>query len=373
MLSSDITCPASPPCGSCTVDGISPFGPQYSAFLRCRSVTLMDVPCTMPFQNDPACGGGLCGYVLGPPLPLSSGGTPTCNVNFLANDLSGTVNPDNGSAALNVNLKTFVMTSGTITRPCPVCVGDTTPFDGQKDGLCAGTATQCDTQGFDASFAPQDVNEGLSMDCRPTSNISGGGLTINLVFTTGHTQLAFENLCESPLNALDCACGVCSGDSTFPCRNDTECANLGAGTCTSKGAGVNRRPNDCSDLTCTDNGNEKGICNSGNPSDTLHFCDGVTRANDDGYVQCNDNTDCTSSTCDDPSTVAVEVCGNCTLTKVKSCFLDPIEADGDPDVDNPLLVSTFCLPPTNNSGVNGAAGLPGPARVVADMATELAY
>jgi hypothetical protein len=49
VLSSDITCPASPPCGDCTVDGLSTSGPQYSRFLRCQSVTLIDVPCTMPF------------------------------------------------------------------------------------------------------------------------------------------------------------------------------------------------------------------------------------------------------------------------------------------------------------------------------------
>jgi len=43
------------------------------------------------------------------------------------------------------------------------------------------------------------------------------------------------------------------------------------------------------------------------------------------------------------------------------------------DVDNPLLVSTFCLPPTGNASLNGITGSPGPVRLGTDMLTELLF
>jgi hypothetical protein len=194
----------------------------------------------------------------------------------MANDISGTVNPESGSGELNINLKTFVLIGGTITRPCTVCVGDTTPQDGIKDGHCSGGVIPCDVDGFDATFAPQDVNEGLSLDCKTTTNISGAGLKINLTFTTGHSELAFENKCDSPLDLLDCACGVCTGDTSLACRNDAECATAGVGTCTTYGGGAakKRQPNSCSDNTCTDIGQALGRCNAGAGGDSTTFCDG---------------------------------------------------------------------------------------------------
>jgi len=60
--------------------------------------------------------------------------------------------------------------------------------------------------------------------------------------------------------------------------------------------------------------------------------------------------------------------GDCTLSTRRSCFLDPIEAVGDPDPEFPVAGAVFCIPPTENGGINVAAGLPGPGRVISQGA-----
>jgi hypothetical protein len=100
----------------------------------------------------------------------------------------------------------------------------------------------------------------------------------------------------------------------------------------------------------------------------------VSRANGNGYVQCaNGQSDCDSSVCDNPATVAVETCGNCSVTDTKPCFVDPIVADGTADPENPVLVTTFCIPPTISAAINSTGGLPGPARAAVDMTVENVY
>jgi hypothetical protein len=63
--------------------------------------------------------------------------------------------------------------------------------------------------------------------------------------------------------------------------------------------------------------------------------------------------------------VAVDpLAGDCTLVERRACFLDPIVATGTPDPEFPVAGAVFCVPPTSNSGINSAAGLPGPGRAV---------
>ena len=208
----------------------------------------------------------------------------------------------------------------------------------------------------------------MSLDCPPgqLDNISGSGLYIPLDLTTGASSLAFENACDAPLGFLECACGQCSGDTSLPCRNDGECAAAGAGSCTSIGAGVARVPNDCSDGDCFDLGDGKGTCLAG-PVDT--FCDGLLDADGEGFIGCTNNTDCAAVGSNCPG----NDCGTCTETRQRSCFVNPIVAQGTPDTENPITVSTFCLPPTNNAAINGTSGSPGPVRVTVDQLTTLRY
>ena len=248
FISVDVTCPNSgPPCGSCTIDGISAAGSQYNSFLRCRND--VSVECDELFANDvDDCGGDFCTYVLGPPLPVSAGNNPVCSINRLKTDITGTSNPDTGEGELNLSLSTLVnLGVNGLTQPCALCVNDTTPLDGVRTGTCAGGARDgltCDIQGYSASFAPPNtcaagtalgnacddnadcpgsvcaLTNGVSLDCPPATlaNISGAGLNIELELTTGATSLPFANACDSPLGFLDCACGVCSGDGSLPCR-----------------------------------------------------------------------------------------------------------------------------------------------------------
>lgn len=395
FISVDVTCPNSgPPCGACTIDGISPAGSQYTSFLRCRND--VSVECDELFANDvDDCGGDFCTYVLGPPLPVSAGNNPVCSINRLKTDIGGTSNPDTGEGELSISLSTLV-NLGVIglTYPCAICVNDTTPLDGERAGTCEGGANDgdpCDIQGFSASFAPPNtcrdgaalgnpcdedadcpgsvcaLTSGLSLDCPPEAlaNISGSGLNIDLELTTSATSLPFSNACDSPLGFLDCACGVCSGDGGLPCRDDGECALAGAGTCTAIGSGVSRVPNDCGDGVCSPAGGDRGTCLAG-PDDK--FCDGALNADGDGYIGCNTDGDC-----DSVASVCGGDCGNCTVSQQRACFLDPIVAVGTPSTENPVLVSTFCLPPTNNAAINGVSGQPGPVRVTVDQLTQLRY
>jgi hypothetical protein len=326
---------------------------------------------------------------------VSSGNNPVCSINRLVADLTGTSDPDAGEGEIAITLRTrvFLGVNG-LSQPCALCVNDATPFDDVKSGTCVGGTSDglsCDIQGYSPSFAPPGtcaagpdlgnactsdadcdasvcaLTNGLSLDCTASqlSNISGEGLFIPLELTTGSTSLAFENSCDSPLEALDCACGQCSGNAALPCRNDGECAAALAGSCTAIGSGVNRVPNQCANGTCSPAGDDKGTCLAG-PNDT--FCDGAVDAQGRGYIGCANNADCATV-----SSVCGGDCGNCTDSRQRGCFLDPIVDQGIPDTENPIRVSTFCLGPTNNDAINGVSGTPGPVRVIVDQLTNLRY
>jgi hypothetical protein len=368
-LSADLTCPGSPPCGSCTIDGISATGPQYADFARCREDTA--IPCTNPFGTDPVCPGTQdCSYFAGPPLPASASNVMTCILVRFANDISGSFNPDDGSAEQNLDISVLIHLGLTLTKPCPICVDDTTPQDGIKDGTCSGGIVDgdpCDVQGFSPTFAP---GAGTSLDCPPSidTNISGAGLALDVPSTTGSTSLPFGTKCDFPLTALDCACAMCSGDTSVSCNSNTDCSMIAAGTCTSKGSGESRAPNGCSDGNCT-----AGECLAGVGDDIVQYCDGQLRANGvSGLITCNANNDCdaVAVVCGDGSPGS---CGTCTLLETRRCYNDPIVASGTPDLENPVLAATFCTSPTNNIGVNGATGLPGASSVTIESATSFRY
>jgi hypothetical protein len=368
ILSGAVTCPGTMAgsCGTCTVDGISSDGPHSASFLRCANDVSM--PCTTPFGADAACGGGTCTYVLGPPLNLSAGNNPTCSLLRLANDIVGTADPDLGSTELDVEISASVYLGISLDQPCPRCVGDTTAHDGVTGGTCdsgLNAGDPCDAQGFDETFAAQSNGHSVSLDCPPAGvPITGSGLKVNLEFTTGTADLPFEVACSSPNELDDCACAICTGDSSLACRNDAECAMVGAGTCSAGGGGVSREQNGCADGICTDlGGGTDGICNAG-PFDGR--CDGVLTAEGNGFIACNTNFDC------DEGVIGIDA-GLCTISQQRLCFLDPILATGIADTENPLLVSTYCQGPVGSTAINSTAGLPGPSRVHLDALVTLCY
>ncbi|HYC55086.1 MAG TPA: hypothetical protein VEL28_09125 [Candidatus Binatia bacterium] len=377
-ISSDLDCPGTEAgsCGDCTVLGISATDPESLYSARC--VENVQQSCTNPFGDDlvNCVGAGYvtndCGYYLGTPLPTSAGGTPTCTMNRLFTNVTGTANPDTGESDLNLDLRAVVHLGGSQSRPCPICVGDPVAQDGLRQGTCTGGHSSingdiCDVQAFDKSYSTNGYPQvsGLSLDCPPHSlqNFSGSGLIIDLPLSTGPSSKPFGDACDGTQSHLSCACGVCN-DGVTPCENDAECGSLGLGLC-GQGDGPERAPNACDGFVCND---DAGLTDRGSCFEPLErYCDGFTKANGRGIIPCSSNGDCDNVTCPGAG------CGDCELLQVKSCFLDPIEIEGIPSTTNPVLAGLFCLPPTSNSGINSAAGSPGPGAVKVDMLVDLLY
>ncbi len=318
---------------------------------NCRCSNSITTLCTQPFGEDgigvEECGAADCRLFFGPPLALSAAGTPTCVVNEIAAELVNTANVATGESDTAIDNTAIVHLGINQQKPCPTCVA----------GLCSGgdrNGLACSVDGTSIPFGD------VSYDCPPAplANISGAGLEIGLDLTDDAISMPFALDCDSPLGALDCACSTCNGDNTVACNSNAECVGFG-GTCRTDGlhGGALRQPNACSDLTCNDQGGEKGSCNAG-PTDL--FCDGFVKGSGDGIITCSSNTDC------EAGAIGFEA-GDCTISADRPCFLDPIDADGTAGSEGAVLVSNFCSPPTASAAVNGAAGTPGPARLSLDF------
>jgi hypothetical protein len=379
----DISCAAgTAPCGVCDIDGVNPEPGN------CRCANDNTAICDEPFVADADdCGGNICNCYLGPPLALSSGNTPACVVNKLAQEVTGTLNVDTGERAAQLRLRAVVYLGHNLVTPCPSCGGtctapvssvddpcardvdcdsalgagdgacgnfDTTPDDGVRDGTCyvgANAGSPCDIQATHSTF-PAPGGGGHSLDCFPDAgkNVSGQGLDIRLDPSTGSGSLTAGIECGIlPFVVESCHCGVCSDDSTAPCSSNADCSV----ECVRVGQN-DPRQNQCSDSTCTDSGDGSGQCDAG-PME--RFCDAIVRANGEGFIACLGNADC------DPGTIGLEA-GACTLSKLRGCFAPTILAQGTPDPEAPTIQSIFCIPPTSNGGINSVAGLPGPGRVL---------
>jgi len=341
-----ITCDAD--CGSCASSTVAP--PADAC--RCNGDT--SVGCT----TDPDCAGfgGSCQCFYGPPAPFNAGGTPACVTTRVDGTMSGSLDPATGAIDLHVPLRVNIYIGIAQAQPCPLCDADTGTCDGgARNGLA------CTVDATDATFGS------VSYDCPPSfgANITGVGLKTTVDYTTGSASLPFGTNCGGFLGAFDCACAVCSLDPSITCNSDSECALFGAGTCTaSGGAGGQRRPNNCDDLTCSPDlgaGLGEGTCLAG-PVDK--YCNGFVRSNGEGILPCIDDADCDAyGPC--PGGVS---CGTCTLSKSRECFLDPIEAEGVPGA---AIVGIGCVGATSNVAVNTAAGFPGAYRVKQKLSAEL--
>jgi hypothetical protein len=338
-----ITCDAD--CANCVSTSVDPSADA------CRCSGDASVQCAA----DLDCGGvgGACDCFYGPPAPYIASGNPVCVVTQIAGSMSGGLDPVTGDVSLTIPALLRIYNGFNYNAPCPHCTG----------GLCEGGARNglsCSVDATDATFGT------VSYDCPPDplSNLTGFGITTTAHFTTGTLSLPFALPCDAPLSAFDCACAVCSGDTSIACNSDTVCSAASAGTCSSHGAGVARYPNLCNDLVCSPDpgdGPNEGTCLAG-PVD--HFCDGWLRSNGEGLIYCIANVDCDAygPVCPDGN------CGSCTLSKNRDCFLDPIVAEGVPAK---TLVGEGCIGPTGNAGINGAVGWPGAYRVRQNLAADL--
>jgi hypothetical protein len=368
-------------CGDCTITGIaqSAANDQFQFFTRCEAKPWIE--CSNPLGTDPtACGGASpnCAYFLGGYLAGSAGGTPTCSRNKLFDDVSGTANLEAGQANLDMELRAVVHLGLGQAQPCPICVGDTTPQDGIRDGVCQGGANDpgappqpgsdgsCDVHAFDTTYGP------TSHDCPPvsTANISGTGLVVPLDLTTGSDSLSADIACI-PAGPSNCFSAVCSLAPTKGCFTSADCLG-GEGTCTSKGTGTDTQPDGCtgSCVVPSFGFGVHGECDGA--TDFATYCDGFTRSDGKGVLTCDPlagsaDCDALASACPGGN------CGDCTIFEFKRCYLDPTNFSGTPSRTAPVLATKFPLPPTNNAGVNTATGSPAPGLVFIDMRTEASH
>ncbi len=355
-------CEGPAPCGQCEVTGHDP------SLGNCRCENDNRQPCfTVAGPDEQFCGGAECICHFGPPLPLSSGNTPVCVLNTLASQPDGDVNVDEGSGFINLHLAEKIYLGISLLQPCPLCVDDPTPADGQRGGTCVGGANAgqtCDAQAYNATFVPP-TGALYSLDCYPLAgaNITGPGLRIETRLATGRDELHANVPCatDGPGSDLLCPCRLCTGDPTIACNSHAECEALSAGACASNGSGSLTLPNACDTGQCDDVGGEEGLCAVG-PDDL--YCDMVLRAEGTGLIGCGSNVDC------EPATLGIDA-GTCTLVERRDCFLDPIVTQGMPNPYVPYVGGTFCSPPTSSASVNTVVGLPGPGRLQLQSAVTL--
>ena len=258
--------------------------------------------------------GGARGDLFGAPIPLSSGGVPACIVNRLRTAVGGSVDPKSGCGDLQIYLTSAVFLGEEVGRPCPVCLADATPNDGKRDGHCKGGSADgapCDAQGVSVALGT------TSNDCQPTPGKAAGELAIDLApLTTGDAALEASLSCKmgGGKDAARCACAAqveanaCLGgrcDGSKPCPDgpiDGMCSKASYRGC---------RP-----------GTTKEDCEAVQPGSGV--CEAVSRP----------------------------------------CFGEKIVAKGRCDPKKPTYVGVFCTPQTGAAGLNSAAGLPGPSRLV---------
>ncbi|MFN2375825.1 MAG: hypothetical protein ABR538_04760 [Candidatus Binatia bacterium] len=357
-----LDCSGPAPCGECTISGHDP------SLRNCRCENDNRQPCfTVAGPDEEFCGGNTCTCNFGPPLPLSSGNIPICVLNTLAGQPGGDVNVDKGSGVIELHLAEKVFLGLSITQPCPLCVNDTTPADGMRNGVCVGGLNDgqtCDAQAYNATFPPP-TGALHSLDCFPIpeANITGPGLAINVPLSTGYSEMTADMPCaDSGAGAMfDCPCLVCSDDATRGCHSDQECADAGAGTCSSIGGGDQPFPNACATGECESSDGVEGICVEG-PDDS--YCDQVLRPDGTGLISCGANADC------EPGSIGFDG-GDCTLVERRPCFLETIVSQGAPHPAIPLASGPFCSAATSNPSVNIVAGLPGPGRLTLQTAVSL--
>ncbi len=355
-------------CANCDI-GIDP----TNGYCRCENNPKVEcdaVPTAGGEQTDADdCGGTLCHCMFGPPLPLSSAGTPVCVVNRFARSFTGGTTAV-GSYDVGTRTKSLVFLGTSALRPCPTCEGDGTPRDGIKGGLCryadedpigGNPGDPCD---IDASLTLGGIPNNVSFDCFPIT-ASAGTLNLGLQFTDGTKSLTAA-VGGANCAAGTCHCSECTADPTVGCATTADCTAAGlGGTCGVNLGGNNPRQNSCTagiaDCTADSNNPGMGACNQ-----IDKFCDGAVRPDGSGIIPCSNDASCNAYTsiCDGG------VCGSCVqgLPKsARSCFLPTISATGTSGVFDSEGVSVFCSAATSNGTVNSAAGLPGPGRVKLDF------
>lgn len=255
-------------------------------------------------------GAALAGTSFGSPLPLASGGVAVCVLNVFREGVTGTYNCASGCGESAVHLTSSVFQSAVLDKPCPLCVGDATPNDGNKGGTCDSGKTRgaaCDVGGISPVFGA------TSNDCLPSSS-SVGELAIDIApLTTGTVTQAGTLACASSRFGNTC---YCPGQD---------------------------RPSACTSPAPEGSCPATGICDDP--------VDGFCSVQQFRVCEIGSGT----SQCDD----FIPGSGTCEIFS-RPCFGDTITRTGQCGTQNGTLVGFFCIPATRAPAINTVAGLPGP-------------
>jgi len=293
-------------CGECPISG--PIASTTVVDNR-RCVNATEVTCT----SDADCPGSTCAFFFGAPLPISGGGFPICVTNEVTNDVTGTIVPELGSGASDMDLLVSIHSGLTEDMPCPICDGP--GFD--TAGVCVGgprDGQSCTVHGTTALYG------NTSFDCPPNPTANIGDTEVPIDLTTGTRTLEPTVACTGPAAGLSC---YCAGQ---------------------------QMPNACSDGICTVDAEGEGTCLAG-PVDQ--------RCAIETFRGCLGDSDCPAD--GDACEMVTRKCLG--QTDAGGDIVESLVRTGEADTEHPLQVGVFCIDATTSPAVNAAGGLPGPAGV----------
>jgi hypothetical protein len=355
--------------------------------------------CDPKQPQDPVCNGvnDFCRVTYhGPPVAATATGVSVCNVSVLSEDVVGTVNINDGTAAVKIRQRARTYQGIQQNKPCPVCGG----FCGTSREPCATTA-DCGVSGGTCITAPicsDGVRKDLpcrasapfggynqffgvtSVDCPPNTafltDTTGNGLDINVnPRTTGTAILLPSFPCtDAKFSSNACVGGANEGR---PCTVVGDCPG---GTCTGQCfCSGEVQPNACEDACVggpndaagcmTDSECPSGFCHVGdcrvNPSDTDSNQEGICTAGPVvGHCSttvirgCNNDAECSQAQCSFCST------GETCIVGLRQCFVNSgIIRTGNPRTPNGESGGAYCVP-GNATAINTTAGFPGPGALI---------
>ncbi len=324
------------PCGTCAFEG--PIANPASRIDNHRCVSDPSVRCT----TDDDCAGGPCRFFFGAPFGIAGGGVSACVVAQVDDGASGAFDAETGDTAASLGVVARVSAGPELSRPCPVCVDDLFPSDGQPDGTCIGGARdgdKCDVNASSFSFGE------TSLDCVPKPANLVATLPLAWDLTTGTSvrtlSAASPNCTDFGATNQKCFCGAATGSATRPnaCFDDTSTPFIDESQCLAFG--------------------DDGFC----PALLDQSCAS------EPFRGCLDQTDCPAP-------------GDFCVTRNRPCYPDngviggSVSATGFPspffdDFAFPGLAGLFCVGPTSSAALNVSAGLPGLGRLRDQVALEL--
>jgi hypothetical protein len=270
-------------CRRCRVRGPVRNDPVVNPVVSQRCLDDVSIACS----NDDECPTGDCRFIYSPMINGDEGLTcllfyfePTVDGDYKSS-IQGTFDMYTGESQLQVFNMALALT---FFGRCEQCQGDTTPFDGSKDGVCAATpGVNCDVSSI-ANSAASPFN--LSYDCPRVESGSPLNWPVRVETPTNHIGTASQvwtmhddkPFCTAAGHTSDrCWCGECD-DTGLPCENNSDCPT---GTCNA-GDGVPTKPHACPVGDCIwDDATQTGECANGTPCFTN---DGEIRVPGDNHV-----------------------------------------------------------------------------------------